>query len=350
MRKHVAQILRAAPAENRVVHRRALRAVSVTVGLIALGTGGYHMIEGWPIFDAFYMTVITVATVGYGETHPLSDLGRAFTVFLIIVGAVNIAYGLAGITEFFAKGGWEEYRRRARMHRELEALRDHTIVCGYGRLGSEVVRTLLDNRAPVVVVEANPAIAERVREQTGVPFVVGDAADDEVLQQAGVANATTLVTALSDDAANVFLTLTARVLNPQIVVYGKADDPTSLIKLERAGAQHVFSPSLVAGHRIAMQIVRPHVTDIVALHADKAGFDLTVEEFEARELVSAVGRPLSETRLWGNEDAMVLAVKTADGHIVFPPRGDYRLGATDRLIVMAKAHAMAQMASGAGAQ
>lgn len=228
------------------------------------------------------------------------------------------------------------------MHRQLAHLRDHTIVCGYGRLGCETVRTLREHNAPLVVIDANDAVVEALAAASEIPFVHGDATQDDILEAAGITRAKTLVTALHDDASNVFLTLTARVLNPALTIYGKADDPHSLSKLERAGAQFTFSPSLVAGHRIAWQILRPHVTDIVGIHAAKADFELAVEEFEVHELTDSVDRTLAETQLWGAEDAMVLAIKTADGRIVFPPKANYRLQGMDRLVVMAKADVIAR--------
>ena len=333
------------PRENRVVHGRAMRAVGIMAGLLATGTLGYHLLAGWTLFDAFYMTVITITTVGYGETHELGTAGRAFTIFLIVAGAGNIAYALSSMTEFFAKGGWDAYRRRARMHRQLAHVSDHTIVCGYGRLGAEVVRTLREHGAPLVVIEASDTVVQVLAASGEFPFVHGDAARDEILALAGIDRAKTLVTALHDDASNVFLTLTARVLNPALVIYGKADDPHSLSKLQRAGAQYTFSPSLVAGHRIAWQILRPHVTDLVEIQTAKGDFELAVEEFEVRELTDTVDRTLAETTLWGTEDAMVLAIKTADGRIVFPPKANYRLQGLDRLVVMAKADVIARFSA-----
>lgn len=328
-------------SENARIRRNAIRATLILVLLVVGGTAGYVVIEGWPVFDALYMTGITLATIGYGETHPLSGPGRAFTLVLIAVGVGNIAYAFGTMTGFFATGGYDVYRWRARMERQLAEISGHTIVCGYGRLGSAVVQTLLDNGGGVVVVEREPTHADRLRD-LGVPFVVGDAADDDVLAAAGIGRARTFVAALNDDASNVFLTLTARVLNPALVIYGKAEDPHSLVKLERAGANVRFSPSLVAGHRVAMQILRPATTDLVELSGLEGGFEVAVQELRAQAL-HAVGQPLRKASVWNDDKLLVLAVQRGDGSMLFPPRSDYVLQEADRVVVMGRAEALAAL-------
>lgn len=328
--------------ENKAIRSHAYRALAVLGALIGGGILGYHLIEGWPLFDATFMTVITLSTVGFGEVRPLSDAGRAFTMVLILVGVGNIAYSLGTATEFFAAGGLGAYRRRSRMERKLESMRDHTIVCGHGRLGSAVAAGLRDAGAPFCVVDQDHHVLSRLAHDE-IPFVAGDAGDDETLKRAGIAHARALVAALNDDASNVFLTLTARVLNPAVVIYGKADDPTSLTKLERAGANHRFSPAQVAGHRVANQILRPTLTDIVGLSTKRGEYELAIEEFQAIAVPGVVGLTLSATRLWGNPEAMVLAIKTADGGVLFPPRADHCLREADRIVVMGKADALARL-------
>lgn len=330
---HVRSILQ---EDNRTIRRHAKRAGLVMLLLLGGGAIGYHLIEGWPLFDALYMTVITLSTIGYGETHPLSDGGRLFTVAMILMGVGNLAYVIGASTEFFAAGGLEAYRRRARMERTLATLENHTIICGYGRLGSAVAAELELHHAPFVVVERSEEVAEKLAQDGNFTFVHGDAGDDEVLLRAGIERAQALVAALNDDATNVFLTLTARVLNPRVVIYGKADDPTSLVKLARAGANHQFSPALVAGNRVAHQILRPAVNDLVGILTGRGRQELSIEEVIASRLGIAPGALLSTTPLWGKPDLMVLAIKTADGTIVFPPRPDYVLGPDDRVVVMGK--------------
>ena len=332
--------------ENKAIRSHVYRALAVLGALLSGGILGYRFIEGWPLLDATYMTVTTLATVGFGEVHPLSDAGRAFTMLLILVGVGNIAYALGTATEFFAAGGLGAYRRRSRMERKLESMRDHTIVCGHGRVGSAVATALREAGAPFCVVEQDHHVLSRLAHDE-IAFVAGDAGDDETLKRAGIAHARALVAALNDDASNVFLTLTARVLNPAVVIYGKADDPTSLTKLERAGANHRFSPAQVAGHRVANQILRPTLTDIVGLSTKRGEYELAIEEFQALTMPGIVGLPLSATPLWGNPEAMVLAIKTMDGGVLFPPRADHCLRDADRIVIMGKADALARLIAAA---
>ena len=341
--------MRTKGVENKAIRKHAYRALLVLGSLIGGGALGFRLIEGWSFTESVYMAIITLSTVGFGEVHALSDAGRWFTIALIVVGVGNIAYALGTATQFFAAGGLRAYRRRSRMERTLGTMRDHTIVCGHGRLGSAVAAALRDAGAPFVVVEQNHHVLQRLAHED-IPHVAGDAGDDATLKLAGIEQARALVAALNDDASNVFLTLTARVLNPAVVIYGKADDPTSLIKLERAGANHRFSPAQVAGHRVANQILRPTLTDIVGLSTKRGEYELAIEEFQASGLTGVVGEALAGTRLWGNPEAMVLAIKTADGGVLFPPKADYVLHEADRVVVMGKADALGRLAGAAPAK
>lgn len=319
---------------NQEIRESVRRAGVVLALLLGGGSLGYHVIEGWGLFDALYMTITTLATVGYGEIHPLTDAGRLFTMLLILAGVGNIAYAFAGTTRFFAAGGMAAYRRRARMERNLERLSGHTIICGCGRLGSAILSELRSHGAPVAVVERDDEVAARLEQDDALVLVRGDAAEDDVLVQAGIHRAHALVAALNDDASNVFLTLSARVLNPRLVIYGKADDPTTLTKLERAGANHTFSPSGVAGHRIANQILRPAITELVGIATGKNTLELGIEEVLASRLKVAPGTPLARTALWGKPELLVLAIKTHEGAVVFPPRPEHPLHHGDRIVVM----------------
>ena len=335
---------------NEEIRESARRAAIVLALVLGGGALGYHIIEGWSLFDALYMTITTLATVGYGEVHPLSQGGRVFTMFLILVGVGNIAYAFAGTTHFFAAGGVAAYRRRAKMERNAGRLHGHTIICGCGRLGSAILHELRAQRSPVAVVERDDELALRLEQDTDVAVVRGDAAEDEVLVQAGIHRAHALVAALNDDASNVFLTLTARVLNPRLIIYGKAEDPASLTKLERAGANHTFSPSRVAGHRIANQIIRPAITELVGIATGKSTLELAIEEVVAARLRVAPGTRLAKTALWGKPDVLVLAIKTHEGAVVFPPRPDHVLHAEDRIVVMGSPVRLAEVLGRSGGE
>jgi len=238
--------------ENIRILQHARRGTLLLVGMLSVGTVGYMALEGWSFLDALFMTIITLSTIGYGETNPLSPVGRVFTIDLILFGVGTAAYLLAGGTSFFVAGGVEAFRRRQRMHDQLRRITDHTIVCGFGRLGSAIVSELQQRGAKVVMVERNAEAMERLS-ALRVPYLIGDASQDEVLIAAGIMRARTLVAAVNDDAHNVFLTLSARVLtrdtNPTLHIHGKADDPASLQELKRAGADHPQSVSAVGQAR-----------------------------------------------------------------------------------------------------
>lgn len=324
------------PSENQSVVRHTLMASAVLVAIIASGTTGYVLIEHWSVFDALYMTVITLATIGYGETHPLSDLGRAFTIGLILIGVGYIAYVFGGVTRFFATGGLVEFRRRQRMEYLRQHIHDHVIVCGGGRLGTSIVESLLEKHAHIVVIDRDAFAVGRWGDGTKVIPIVGDATDDDVLIEAGVKRAAVLVAALNDDAANVFLVLSARGLNPNITLFGKADDPATLRKLERAGCNHPFSPGLVTGHRIAAQILRPTVTQILALARENGSIELSIEEVQARAVgLTAPGR-LGGLPIFSNPRLMILAVHHPDGSIAFPPDRDTAVLPDDLIVIMGR--------------
>ena len=323
------------------VTRTAVRATLVASVLVLCGTVGYHLLEGWPLFDAFYMTVITLSTVGYGEVRPLSLAGRGLTIVLILGGVGTLGYALGATTEFFAHGGWDAMRRRRRMKQELATIEHHTIVCGYGRLGRAVVEVLHHNGHAVVVVDHDTALLEKMETDPRLLHLSGNAQDDDILIAAGVKRARALVAAVDSDAANVFLTLSARELNPDIVLYGKADDPKSLQKLQRAGANHVFSPATVAGHRVGWQIVQPDITDLLDIATRRGEYELTIEESRIGDQLHAGGTTLRETSLWGSARSLIVAVKRGDGSVVFPPRADTEVSADDRVVVLGQARQVA---------
>lgn len=321
-------------ADGFQLSRTVRQATLAAAALMAAGTFGYHQLEGWSLFDAFYMTVITLSTVGYGEIKPLSDGGRVLSIFLILGGVGTLGYAVGATTEFLAQGGWSSHRRRRKMQEALAKISGHTIVCGYGRCGHAIVDVLRSNGHAVVVVDHSGSALGKVAADEGLLHIVGDAQDDAILNAAGIRRAKALVCAVSNDASNVFLTLSARELNPSIVLYGKAEDPNTLKKLERAGANHVFSPAAVAGHRVGWQIVQPDVTDLLDIVTRKGDYELNVEELDAEGLLLPGGTTLRYTSLWGAARTMIVAVKRADDTVVFPPRAETPVSSGDRIVVL----------------
>ena len=314
--------------------RTVIQASGAAALLMVVGTFGYHHLEGWSLFNAFYMTVITLSTVGYGELQPLSTAGRSLSIVLILGGVGTLGYAIGATTEFLAQGGWTSFRRRRRMQEALATISGHTIVCGYGRCGHAVVEVLRSNGHRVVVIDQNAAALAKLPEDPDLLHIAGDAQDDAVLTAAGVTRATAMVAAVNSDASNVFLTLSAREMNPTIKLYGKAEDPHTLKKLQRAGADHVFSPAAVAGHRVGWQIVQPDVTNLLDIVTRKGDYELNVEELQAADVLLPEGTVLKQTKLWGAPGKMIVAVKRQDDTVVFPPRAETTLTAGDRVVVL----------------
>jgi voltage-gated potassium channel len=208
-------------------------------------------LEGWSFLDALFMTVITITTVGYEEVHPLSPVGRVFTIVLIFVGVGGFLYTLSALFAWLLSINWSEQRRRRKMDAELAGLTNHFIVCGYGRVGRHVADVFRRERSPAAVVDTDPALVAAA-EADGFPAVCGDAANDRVLSQMGIARARGLVAVTGSDATNVYVVLSARVLRPDLLIVARADTDDAIVKLRRAGADHVLSPYHIAGQRVAM--------------------------------------------------------------------------------------------------
>lgn len=311
---------------------RLVRAVLVLLGVVALGTVGYVVVEGWTVLEAAYMTVITLTTAGYLEVHPLSPAGRIFTMFLLAGGVTVFFYLIAVFGEFVISGELRAFQRSRRMRGEIERLRDHYIVCGFGRVGRQVVADIDERGGRCVVVEVD-SDAERL--DTTI-HVVGDATRDEVLAAAGIQRAAGLVVSTRDDAANVFVTLTARALNPNIVIVARSNLPSTDQKLRSAGATHIISPYTIAGRRIATQLLYPSITAFLDELVHVSGTDLSMDEVRVHAGSALAGATLSGAEVRSRIGANVIAVRRADGSkVVTNPPADYRLEPDDVLVVLA---------------
>lgn len=225
-------------------------------GVIVVGTVGYALVERWNLFDAFYMTIITISTVGFSEVHPLDTAGRVFTSVLIVSGVGILLYGFGVFAETLSEGHFLEYRRVRRLKADVRALRDHFIVCGYGRTGTQVVGEFAGHGLPYVVIDSNPEAIERLVHE-GRLHIEADAADEEVLKEAGIEHARALISAVDSDERSVYITLIARALNPKLWIVARAGQPASVRRLELAGANEAISPYVMAGHRMAEVALDP---------------------------------------------------------------------------------------------
>ena len=233
--------------------------IAALVSVIALGTLGYATIEDWRVFDALYMTIITLATVGFREVHELSPEGKIFTIVLIISGTGIIAYTLSSLIQFTLEGQLRKILGRKKLESRIGKLRDHYIICGYGRIGHLICREFQSRPTPFVIVEQNPNHIERL-EREGYMYVEGDATDDETLQSAGIEHAKGLITAVTSDTDNVYITLTARGLNPKLFILARAGEEGAEKKLMRAGASKVISPYTIGASRMAQPTTVMHTS------------------------------------------------------------------------------------------
>lgn len=324
---------------NLLPPRLALIWLLAVVTLISLGTAGFVWLEHWNLADALYMSVITLTTVGFREVGPLDGAGRVLTAALSI-SAVVLIFGTVGIvTEIVASAAFTR-RHQDRMRRTVDALDQHYLVCGFGRVGSTVARELVADGAQVVVLEAEASAATRAQE-AGFGVVVGDATDDATLQTAGIERARGLVAALDSDANNLYVVLSARELNPNLFVVTRATSAAAEAKLRRAGADRVVSPYEMAGHRLAALVRRPRVVDFVdAAMRGGATASFALEELSVAADSVLAGLSLTELQARG---ADVLAVVDIRGIIDTAPNPDRRLVPDESVIVAGPAAALAAL-------
>lgn len=304
-------------------HRLFDRFAPIVIGLIvlpAVGVAGYCWIEGWSLLDALYMTVTTLATVGYGETHPLSRGGRIFTMGLIVSGGAMAAFALTQLAQIVFSGEWRRHWENRRRLRMLSEISHHIIVCGYGRVGRNVVEELKAEGLPFVVIDLNPEKLVRLQE-TGALGIRGDASTESKLKEAGIDRARGLVAAAKSDAENVFIVLTARSLRPDLSIVARADVEESEPKLLRAGANRVILPYHITGRRLVTMLVRPDVADFLDEVSHASGMELLLEQIQVAAGSSLAGQTLANAQARHQFDVTVLACKTSDGKWNTRPHG-----------------------------
>ena len=308
----------------------------VMLGTVLLGgTAGYVLIEHWHPWDAFYMTVTTVSTVGFREIKPLSRAGQAFTVLLVLGGVGTALYAFTAIAAVVAGGGWQrrlDQRRRTRM---IDALTNHFVVCGYGRIGSTVARQFQQQHVPFIVIERDPAQV-RAAAALGILAIEADASREEVLRQAGIDRARGLIAAVGTDAENVYAILTARGLRPDLFIVGRAESEDSVLKLRRAGADRVISPYRIGAVQMAQTALRPAVVDFVELAIGSGNLELAMEEILIGDGSVLAGRSLLDGNLRQKFGVVVVGIQRAAGRMEFNPAPDAVMQAGDTLVVLGR--------------
>lgn len=316
--------------------RRILFVLGLMTVLLVFGTYGFHWVEGWTLFESFYMTLMTMTTVGYGEVHPLSMGGRIVASALMMGGVVAVFVSIGVLVDLIIKLELADYFGRKRREHMLEKLHDHYIVCGAGRVGRSVIHELRRSGASVLLVDSDPNRAQWGIHD-GVPTLVADATKDETLQRARVSVAKGLVAAISSDAENVYIALSARVLNPNLIISARASDEQAAEKLKRAGASTVFTPYAFIGHRLAQSMLRPHVLsflDVASAFAGGDDLEIETEQIHVSGESPLCNRTLEEARVRQTYGLIVLALKKAAGGMLFNPEGNTRVEKGDVLIAM----------------
>jgi voltage-gated potassium channel len=320
-----------------LIHRHPIiKALIGIVCVLVIGTTGYRLIEGWPLLDGFYMTVITITTIGFKEVHELTLPGKIFTLFIIFSGIGVVGYTVFAGTQLVVEGEINKILTRRRSMKAIEKLKNHFIICGFGRMGSFVCEQLHARGIPFVVVEDKVEVQDKVV-QAGHYLDPGDATEEHVLLTASIKSARGLVSVLNSDASNVYVVLTARELNPELEIIARAAEESAQSRLMRAGATRVVSPYQIGGMRMVMGIVKPTVMDFLQVAMDHKKMDVDLAEVRVAENSAYSGKKLIETDIRKQLNLIIIAVKKRDGKMVFNPGPNTVIHDNDTLIAMGKA-------------
>lgn len=324
------------------MRRRLLIALSPVLVVVAFAITGYMVLWDYTPIEAFYMTVITVGTVGYQEVRELDAAGQLYTSAVIIAGVAAGGFALSQVFDMLLEGqlsGVWEGRRRARM---IAGLQGHTIVAGTGRVGSVVARTLDAEGRPFVILDNSPECIEAAR-ASGWLHIEGDATDESVLAQAGIERAGAVVTALDTDAENLFVTVTARSMNPRVFIVARCSHESTESKLLKAGADRVLTPNVIGGRRMATMVLHPTVSDYLDLVSHGSGLEYRLQEVTVSEGSATAGKTLADSRLREQTGVYVLAVRHGEGGIDANPAATRRIEPGDRLVVLGTAEQVARL-------
>jgi voltage-gated potassium channel len=315
--------------------------------VLVVGTAGYVVLEGWGIFDAFYMTITTVTTVGYAEIHPLSRVGRVFNSGVIIFGVATVLYTFSFLMAQLVEGDLQARWARHRRERMLDDLTHHFIICGFGRIGQIVAREFMRQDVQLVVIERDP---ERMQAaiDSGYLAVEADASSEDVLKRVGIARARGLIAAVSTDADNVFAILTARLLRPDLFIIARAETEEAKAKLVRAGADRVLSPYQIGGLQLAQTALRPAVVDFVQLATGSDNLDLNMEQVQIGTDTALAGRTIVQANLRQRFGVVVVGIQRANGAMEFNPPPETAMQVGDYLVVLGQAKNLRELEAAAG--
>ncbi|HZT70647.1 MAG TPA: potassium channel protein [Terriglobia bacterium] len=328
--------------------RTAVLIVALLAALIGVGTVGFHLVQGWGWFQSLYTTLMTLSTIGAGPENELSRRGQVFNVVLILLGVGTVGFAIGALTRAVIEFELGSFFGRRRMEKEISALNNHFIICGVGRVGRRVAAEVSARKYPLVIIEKDPARAAWAQEH-GFPVIIGDAASENVLRKARIEHARALASAVTSDAQNVYIVLTARGIAPDIPIVARASEEDAESKLMRAGATTVVSPYSYAGQRIARILTRPYVQRFIDMALSSLSeTNLEIEEVKVGNPSSLAGKNLGEADIRERFGLIVLAIRHQDGQLDFNPKPSQTISSGDYLIVMGSSQNLRQLESVAG--
>lgn len=310
-------------------------AIALVFSVFVIGLVGFHLIEEYGFIDSFYMTVLSVSTVGFEVVRPLSPQGKLFVSFLIIFSLGSFTFVGSSVVRFFLDGEFVKTLKTKRVSKRIEKLTDHVIICGYGRNGEQAALELTDHGQPFVIIERRENVIMRIQDDPNLLFVQGDATNEEVLRTAGIDRARALIATTPNDADNMFVVLTARSMNPKLTIISRASEIGSDIKLRRAGATNVIMPERMGGQRMARLVTQPDVVEFMEYILLQRNRDISIHEVHCRKMAATnLGKTIGELKMGSITGATIIGLKNGEGKYVFNPGSDYILTLQDQLFVL----------------
>ena len=310
-------------------------AIFLLTAIIAFGTVGYYIFEDMPLFEAFYMTIITISTVGFSEIRPLTVVGRSITLVIIVLGISVGTYTIGIIVRWFVEGELSKIFGRRKLQKQIGDLKNHFIICGFGRIGRIICQELYEDNIDFVIIEQNASAIEDIATEKYL-FIEMDATSEEALMAAGILKAKGLVTAVNSDANNVFITLTAKTLRPDIFVLARSSEEKNEAKLKKAGATKVVSPYMIGARRMAHVLKRPTVVDFIDIATMGNRLGLIMEEALIDSKSRFIGKNLIDSRLRQDYGVIIVAIKKLSGEMIFNPMPLETLEAGDVIVLIGK--------------
>lgn len=318
------------------VSNRTLRvAAGLLFSLVSIGTLFYMFVEHFSLIDAFFMTIITISTVGFSEVHPLSDMGKIFTSGLIVASLGSLAYVGSNLARFVFDGELFNYLKTYRVDKKIQKLKDHVIIIGFGRNGEQVATELRDCGIEFVIVDKRDNVVNRIREDEELLYIKGDATHEDVLKQAGVDSARALIATTPNDADNVFVALTARSMNPSLKIVSRASETESVSKLKRAGVTNVIMPERIGGQRMAKLVTQPDVVEFLEYILLQKSRDVSLEEVSCTNMADCfVNRSIEELKSKDISGINIVGIKISGAKYIFNPSAELTLSRGDQLFLL----------------